>query len=143
MSDALFSMLDYAEPMPTYADGCMYCHQDDNGVWTDRATHEHNHLPLTCGVCGSTAPNRLLFEMGHVVTLGGSWRRGKLMCTSLDLNLNHWAYALRHGYQEPVSPAGDLCIRLGWRFAPDGYAIAPEGWPPGDVDSMTPIEVTA
>lgn len=137
----LFSMLDFAGEEPTYAVGCMYCHLDiDTGEWTDRETHEHTHLPITCGVCGCTEPNRLLFEMSHTVTLGGCWKRGALVCTRLDLNLNHWSYAMLHGYEEPVSPAGDLCIRLGWRFAPDGYAVPPAGWPSGDVHSMEPIE---
>ncbi|MGF3055632.1 hypothetical protein [Microbacterium sp. YY-01] len=139
MMDALFTMFDFAEPKPRYADDCFYCHQDANGEWTSLEHHSENHVPLTCDVCGDTDPNRLLFEMSHGITLGGSWDRGKLVCVRLDLNLNHWRYAMFHGIKEPVSPAGDLCLRLGWRFGPDGYAIAPEGWPSGDVDSNDPI----
>lgn len=137
--DTLFEMREFAPPKPRHAKGCWYCHEDENGEWTSRALHERTHLPLTCAICGETEPNRLLFENSHGVTLGGSWSRRALVCVRLDLNLNHWAYAMRHGITEPVSPAGDLCLRLGWRFAPDGSAFPPAGWPSGDVDSTDPI----
>ena len=122
----LFELVDFAPPAPTWAVECFYCTPDSTGYY-DEATHLRHHLPLTCQICSAVSPNRLLFENSHGVCLGSSWGKGYLLCTSLSLQLNHLAYDLLHGTSPHASdqPALDL----GWRIAPDGAAIAPEGWP--------------
>lgn len=124
---SLFEMADFAPPAPGWATACFYCHPGADGYY-DEAEHLKRHLPLTCAVCGGTAPNRLLFEMSHCVTLGGSWKRDALVCTSLDLRLNHLAYDARHG-EEP-DETDRTALTLGWRVDAEG-AYAPAGWPDG------------
>lgn len=127
-SMSMFELTDFAPPTPAWAEGCRYCVPDEMGAY-DEAQHLYGHLPLTCSVCGDTASNRLLFEQSHLVNLGASWGRDALVCTSLDLRLNHLRYDILHGQ---VPTARDLtALELGWRFGPDGSALPPAGWRDG------------
>lgn len=124
---SLFELADFAPPQPAWAEACFYCHPAEDGYY-DEQLHLRRHLPLTCAVCGGTEPNRLLFEMNHVITLGGSWERNAVVCTSLHFRLNHLRYAVLHG-EEPAE-RDRTPLALGWRVDADG-AHPPEGWPDG------------
>lgn len=142
MSDgALFDLADFAPPAPAWAVTCFYCTPDAQGYY-DRANHDHAHRQLTCAVCHESEPNRLLFEMSHGICLGGCYQRDALVCTSLDLQLNHLSYDITHGQAPAVR---DLpALELGWRFGPDGTAIAPAGWPSGAEERRRgPLELHA
>jgi len=118
----LFDMRDFAPEKPAYAEGCLYCYANDDGLYPDQAFHEREHLPRTCSVCGEESPNRLLFEMNHG---GPSWI-APVKCTSLYLRLNHLTYAVLHGL---APEARDLTVLdLGWRIAPDGAQLPPADW---------------
>lgn len=128
MIDALFDLADFAPEAPAWATECFYCRPDKSGVY-DEARHVREHLPLTCSICGETSPNRLIFEMNHEVTLGGSWGADALLCVSLSLRLNHLTYAVLNGRAPDLR---DLtALDLGWRIAPDGAKLPPAGWPTG------------
>jgi hypothetical protein len=124
---SLFEFADFAPATPAWAEACRYCSPGPDGYY-DEAGHLHRHLPLTCAVCGETEPNRLLFEMSHVITLGGSWGRDALVCQSLDLRLNHLTYDARLG--EKPRERDMTALELGWRVDADG-AYPPAGWPDG------------
>lgn len=125
MDVALFDLLDFAPEAPTWAQECFYCRPDSTGHY-DQAQHLAAHLPLTCSVCRQTEPNRLLFENSHSINLGGSWGRDALVCSALDLALNHLRYDARHG----ATPRTNWPLELGWRIGDDA-AIPPAGWPDG------------
>lgn len=124
---SLFDMADFAPPTPSWADACPYCHPGEDGYY-DEGGHLQAHLPLTCAVCGQTEPNRLLFDMNHLVTLGGSWARDAVVCVSLHLRLNHLLSDARNGTE--VAERDSTALALGWRVDADG-AYPPEGWPDG------------
>jgi len=110
------------------AAGCFYCAGGNPDIWKE---HAERHLPLTCPICGDVEPNRLLFNMSHCVTLGGSWQRNALVCVSLDLGLNHLDYAHRFGgsvHQMDV----DTVRKAGWQVDPvTGIYHMPDDWPDG------------
>lgn len=124
---SLFDMADFAPQAPAWAQECGYCSPGDDGYY-DEDRHVGYHLPLTCAVCGQSEPNRLLFDMNHFVTLGPSWQRNALLCSSLHHRLNHLLYAARHG-EEPAD-RDRTPLALGWRVDADGI-YPPEGWPDG------------
>lgn len=119
---SLFELRDFAPPKPAHAEGCMYCREDQDGIWPALAFHEREHLPIVCGVCGQISPNRLLFEMSH----GGPGWITPVMCTSLYLRLNHLTFAVLHGARPE---ARDLtALDRAWRIAPDGAQLPPADW---------------
>lgn len=129
MTTTLFNLIDFAPPAPAWALECFYCSPDSTGHY-DEERHLADHLELTCAICGGVEPNRLLFTQSHGVNLGASWGRDALMCTSLDLCLNHLAYAIKYG-EAPAQRDLDLVLPTGWLMGPDGKAVRPAGWPTG------------
>lgn len=129
MTDTLFGLTDFAPPAPEWATACFYCTPDETGYFDERR-HLDDHQVLTCGICGGTSPNRLLFTMSHGVSLGASWKRDALMCSGLDLCLNHLSYAVTHR-EPPAARDLDRVVPTGWRIAPDGAQIRPAHWPCG------------
>lgn len=129
MSAALFELLDFAPPAPQWAEECFYCSPDPQGYY-DEAKHLASHLQLTCAICGGTSPNRMLFTQSHNITLGGSWGRDALMCSSFDLTLNHLRYAITRG-ETPAERNLQTLASTGWLLSPTGDAVRPRGWPTG------------
>lgn len=80
--------LSFDDPTPAWAAACVYCHRDEWGLY-DRDRHQCDHLPMTCTVCEETEPNRVLFELSHGITLGGSWEIDALLCVSPGLASKH------------------------------------------------------
>jgi hypothetical protein len=124
---SLFELADFAPATPTWAEACIYCTPGEDGYY-DEAGHLRRHLPLACAICGQREPNRLLFEMNHVITLGGSWERNALVCQSLHFKLNHLLYAALKGHEPQERDM--TALELGWRVDKEG-AYPPEGWPDG------------
>jgi len=115
-----------SQEVPAWARECRYCRPDEFGRW-DKEDHDRTHVPMTCGICGETEPNRYLFETNHGINHGQSMELCVLLCVSLGLRLNHLSYDAKYGRESDYRDM--TALDLGWMVTDEGKQIPPEGWP--------------